>query len=167
MAVQTTLNLSLRVNEILNSENKSGSVPTRIEEVLRLSDGTSAGQADLVFSDRRQLGNGANEDLDLAGSLQDSFGNTLTMVEVVGVFIRNRETAAASVLQVSAAAANGWAQMISGNTNHLKIKAGGFFLWWDDAGSAVTAGTGDLLNLANANGAATLDYDIVIVARSA
>jgi len=31
MAVQTTLNLSLRVNEILNSENKSGSVPTRIE----------------------------------------------------------------------------------------------------------------------------------------
>jgi len=89
------------------------------------------------------------------------------MVDVVGVFIRNRETAAASVLQVSAAAANGWAQMISGNTNHLKIKAGGFFLWWDDAGSAVTAGTGDLLNLANANGAATLDYDIVIVARSA
>jgi len=54
---------------------------------IELSNGTGANSGDLMFHDQRTLAASANEDLDLAGSLANAFGTTLTFVELRAVLI--------------------------------------------------------------------------------
>jgi hypothetical protein len=53
-----------------------------------LADGTGSGQADKIFSDQRILAASATEDLDLAGSLVDALGATITFVKLKMVVIK-------------------------------------------------------------------------------
>jgi hypothetical protein len=53
-----------------------------------LTSGTGAGAADLMFTDTRTLAASGTENLDLAGSLTDAFGATLTFVELRAVVIK-------------------------------------------------------------------------------
>lgn len=127
--------------------------------------GTGAGQADLKWSSlARSLGVSANEDIDLAGALTDAFG-TVVFVKVKAILIA---AAAANTnnVQVRRGATNGvpWITAVSSG---MDLKPGGFLLWHDPVGTTVTAGTGDLINIANSAGGTAVVYDIVIVGTSA
>ena len=133
-----------------------------------LSTGTSANQADKVWHDRRTLGAGVSESLDLAGSLTDAFGATVTMAKIKGVLIYNRETTTGLYLQVGGAASNAWsAGMLVDATDKIKIGPSGYNAWASPIdGYAVTAGTGDILKIDNPS-AAAVTYDIIIIGTSA
>jgi hypothetical protein len=61
--------------------------------------GTGLGAADLLYVTTGSLAASAALNLDLAGSLLDSFGNTITMARVKGIYIElQTATAATSVL---------------------------------------------------------------------
>ncbi|MGL4300281.1 MAG: hypothetical protein ACRCW4_14530 [Candidatus Neomicrothrix subdominans] len=140
-----------------------------IEQVVdfSLADGTGAGQADRVFADTRTVNASTNDDLDLAGTLTDSFGGTVTFAKVKGVYIRS-SPANSQNFTVGAAPANGLTSLMAATA--VVMRPGAVMLVAAGAADAtaygVVAGTGDLLRIANGAGAA-VSYDIIIVGTSA
>jgi hypothetical protein len=146
-----------------------GSVPLNKTLSVALSNGTGAGNADRIFHDQRTLAASANEDLDLAGVLLDSFGAAITFARIKGLYIA---AAAANVnnVVVGAAASNAWATLL-GATHTLTLRPGAGILLAagqaDATGYAVTAGTGDLLRVANSGAGSSVTYDIIVIGASA
>ena len=128
------------------------------------TNGTGTGQANLIFRDQRTLADGANESLDLAGVLTDPFGTVLTFAKVKIILIENLSTT--QTLTVGGATSNQFINWVGTATDSIKIPPGGFFaISAPAAGYAVTAGTGDLLKVANSAGAACT-YNVVILGTS-
>lgn len=144
-----------------------GSSVVNVSHGVRLANGTAAGQADLMFADTRTLGDGATEDLDLAGVLTDAFGNVLGTARVKAIYVK---AAAANTTDITiGAGTNPWATLLN-TTGTITLRPGASFQAIADDGDAtgwlVTAGTGDILQVANSAGAAG-DYDIVVIGASA
>jgi hypothetical protein len=127
--------------------------------------GTASEQCNLVFHDTRSLANSASEDLDLAGSLSSAFGATLTYAKIKAIIIKNNSTT--QTLTVGGAAANQFINWVADPTDKINIPPSGFFcLVAPLAGFAVTAGTGDLLKIANGAAGDVATYDIVLLGSS-
>lgn len=138
-----------------------------------LADGTAAGQADRVFSDTRTVNASTNDDIDLAGPLTDSFGATVTFAKIKGLWIRSAGTghplgANTQNFTVGGAPTNGWTSLLAATAVTMRPGQVAQFQCapTDATGWAVTAGTGDLLRVANGAGGA-INYDIIIVGTSA
>ena len=104
--------------------------------------------------------------LDLAGSLTDRFGSTITFARIKYVFIRNRSTTDGTDIRVGPDATNGWVGMFIDASDRNKVPAGGFVLWGDPNGQSVGAGATDELWIQN-DGSISVDLDIIIVGTSA
>ena len=143
--------------------------PLSWRRAVHLESGTTAGKADLRFADTRTLAASATEDLDLAGVLTDVFGQAITFVRIKGIFI-SASSANNNNVVVGAAASNQWATLLN-TTGTLTLRPGASFAAisgsTDATGMAVTAGTGDLLKVANSGAGSSVTYDIVIVGASA
>lgn len=166
-----TSDLSITASGIL-TKTADLSVPSDVlswRRAVHLASGTGAGQADLRFADTRTLAASATEDLDLAGVLTDAFGAALTFVKIKGIFISAAAANTNSVV-IGAAAANTWATLLNA-TGTITLRPGATFAAMsgstDATGMAVTAGTGDLLKVANSGAGTSVSYDIVIVGASA
>jgi len=166
-----TATLATKINIVLSAayedtddiDPRLGSLAFAIADSL--ADGTADNQADLFFADRRTL-TATSEDLDLAGSLTDAKGNTLTFVEIVAILIHNRSTTATEKLAVGGAAANQFINWVANSSDIVNIGPDGILLLWSPVdGYGVTAGTGDLLKIDA--GSDTIIYDILLVGRSA
>jgi hypothetical protein len=131
--------------------------------------GTGAGQADLLWTDNRTLAASATESLDLAGgSLVDPFGNTVTFARVK-VLLALADAGNTNDVLLGGAAANAWATWAGDVTDIARVKPGGVFLAAAPGatGYPVTAGTGDLLKVANSAGGTPVTYRIVLLGASA
>lgn len=143
------------------------SVRAAITASVSLSNGTGAGQGDLMFADRRTVTDGATENLDLNGVLNDAFGNQIDALRVKAVVIKAADANTTDL--TFGGGANAWATLF-GATAAVTVRPGATVSAF--AGSAdavawtVTAGTGDNIQVVNAAGA-DADYDIVIIAASA
>ncbi len=144
---------------------------------LTLGSGTGAnGTADLKYSALYTIAGGATQNIDLAGSLVDRFGATLTFARIKCIHIRVLGTA-------DDAASTGGPVEVGGGSNPLvnwisagtaKVKVGGtagrqgcFHLSCDDAVAyAVTPGTGDILTLTNDHGSNPVKVAVVIIGSS-
>jgi hypothetical protein len=138
----------------------------------KLTDGTGAGNADLLYVAERTVATATDDDIDLAGVLSDVFGTTLTFAELVGILIINKQkdgTANTTDLTIGGGS-NPFVGFLGGTTPTVgPIKPGGMFMLMspDAAGiGTVTAGTGDILRITNSAGASNT-YQIAIVGRSA
>jgi hypothetical protein len=130
------------------------------------SDGTGAGQVDLVFTDQRTLAASATEDLDLAGSLIDALGATITIAKLKFVMIKAASGNTNDVV-VSRPASNG-VPLFTAAGDSIAVKPGGVFLWVvPGAGVDVTAGTGDLITVTNSAAGTGVTYDVVLMGASA
>jgi len=134
---------------------------------IQLTNGTGANSADLCFHDTRTLAASANEDLDLAGSLAGPFGASQVFAEVRAIMIK---AAAGNTNNVNLTrpASNGVPLFLAASDG-IAIPPGGVFLWScpADGKVAVTASTGDLLNVANSSSGSSVTYDVVIIGTSA
>jgi hypothetical protein len=166
-----TSSLSIAANASLSAalDLATGTVPLQLRKAVSLSSGTGAGQADKVFSDRRTLAASGTEDLDLAGVLLDAFGAAITFARIKGLVIAAAAGNTNSVV-VGAASATQWATLLNA-AGTVTLRPGGAFCAIAGAadGTAwpVTAGTGDLLKVANSGAGTSVTYDIVIVGASA
>lgn len=127
------------------------------------SNGTGANQASNVWGDERTLLTATNEDLDLAsGGLSNGLGSSLTFTEVKAIIIHALPTNTGNLV-VTRPAANGVPFLLAAGDG-FTLKPGGLFVITDpsDAGIAVTAGTGDLININNATGASQT-YTVIII----
>lgn len=133
---------------------------------LALASGTGAGQADLVWHDERTLTASATEDLDLAGSLVNAFGTTLTFARVKMLLVYASPANTNNV--VLGNVTNGIVGWFGAATHTIAVRPGGVLALFapDATAYAVTASTADLLHVANSAGSTSVTYDIVIAGSS-
>ncbi len=145
----------------------TASVPLSVNETIRLASGTGNGQADKIFHDQRTLGASATEDLDLAGSLTDALGTSLTFARIKALVVVAASGNTNNV-NVIRPAANGVPLFLAAGDG-IPVRPGGIFAWAcsDATGVAVTAGTGDLVTFTNSAGSTSVTYDVVIIGASA
>lgn len=143
-----------------------------IEHALSFADGTTANKFDLLYLDERTVSSGANDDIDLAGVLTDALGATITAAELVGIVLVNKQrdgTANTTALTIGGGT-NPFVGFLGGTTPTItKVGPGAaFVLISPDATGlgTVTAGSADVLRIANAAGA-TNKYMLALLLRSA
>lgn len=145
------------------------SVPVNKGWSVLLTNGTAAGQADRIWHDQRTLTASSTEDLDLAGVLTDPTGATITFARVKAIIVQAAAANSNNVV-VGAAASNAWATLLNG-TGTVTLRPGAVFAAVagvaDATGWAVTAGTGDLLKIANSAGGTSVVYDVIVIGASA
>lgn len=162
------LSVSVSAIQTLNRDLTSARAPLDFTRALNLATGTAAGQADLMFSDGRTLAASAAEDLDLSGPLTDAFGAALSFARIKGIVIAAAAGNTNNVV-VGGAASNGFVNWVADATDKVIIRPGGVFALFAPGATAyaVTAGTGDLLHIANSGATTSVTYDIVIIGASA
>ena len=139
-------------------------VRASITELFQFTDGSGAlGRADVMFKDTRTLAASATENLDLAGVLVDAFGATVANAEVIAIYVKAAAANANSV--VIGNVTNGFVGPL-GATGTYTVSPGDFYLACNQGGWAVTAGTGDLLRVANGGAGTAVTYDVVVIGRS-
>lgn len=171
MAVTATLRMSADFSQT-GGNDYADRLKDVISKTLSLADGTSANQADLMFVDQRAVATASNDDIDLAGTLTDAFGVVITFAELVAIMVINAPiSGAANTTDLTiGAGSNPFLGFLGGTTPTIgPIKPGGSFMLFagDAAGiGTVTAGTADILRIANSSGA-TATYQIILIGRSA
>jgi hypothetical protein len=135
-----------------------------LSTVIRLASGVSAGQADREFHDYRTLTTGATENLDLAGVLLDPLKNTLTFVTVKAILVV--ADAANTTTLTLGNGTNPWIGPWGATGVHAVPPGGVALAIAPGTGWAVTAGTGDILKVANSAGASA-SYRIALLGTSA
>lgn len=172
MTIQNaTLVAQLRATQI-GPNDFGGVFQPDVSSVINLVGGTAAGQANILFTDERTITTGANDDLDLNGVLTNAFGATVSAVEIVALLVINapRSGAANTTNLTIGGGTNPVTGFLGGTTPTIgPIRPGSFvFLGSSDAAGfgVVTAGTGDILRIANSAGASAT-YQIAILARNA
>lgn len=131
-----------------------------------IANGTGADMADRVYYARIALSTTPN-DLDLAsGALLDIFGNALTFARIKAIYIKNRSTTAGEIVTVGGDS-NGLVGWVGAANDLVNIRPGGVFCIYapDATAYAVTAGTGDILQMVAAAG--TPSIDLVLIGASA
>ncbi len=170
MSLTTKLIVGLTATLTNPLDLAQGSTPLQLREVISLADGIGAGRADKIFHDRRTLAASGSESLDLAGGLVDAYGNALTFARIKVMLI---VAAAANVnnVVVGGVASLGFITPFGDATDKLVVRPGTRFLIAageaDATAYAVTAATGDLLQVANSGAGTPVTYDIVLIGASA
>lgn len=162
-----TATIRLAIDATLTGSGDLGNPKQRvaIEELLDLAAGTDAiNKADILFQDTRTLLASANEDLDLAGALSNAFGASVASAELVLLFIKAHDANTNNV-NVTRPASNGVPIFLAAGDGRA-IKPGNFLLITDESGIAVTAATGDLINVANSAAGSPVTYDVLVLART-
>jgi hypothetical protein len=133
-----------------------------------LANGTGEDEADRLYADVNTLAASATTDIDLAGTLTDALGAALTFARVKALFLRASSGNTNNVV-IGGAASNQFVGPFGAATDTFAVKPGGFLGWVapDADGWEVTAGTGDLLRIANSGAGSTVTYDVVIIGASA
>jgi len=166
MATSLALQVALQVAGVLSTpiDVGSASYPIQYGPSYAFSNGSGANQAQKIWTDTRTINASSSDDLDLSGVLTDIYGNVLSLTIVKAIVIK---AAAANVndVVVGGAASNQVASIFNAVTEKIKVKPGGLFVIVapDVNGYAVTAGTADLLRIANGGAGTSVDYTAVIV----
>jgi hypothetical protein len=170
MAISGKIALSANVQQTASRDLGAADDTAVLSAALRLTNGTGAGQADRLWSDTRTLAASATEDLDLSGTgLTDAFGTTVTFPKVSAVIVKAAPGNTNNVV-VGAAATNAWATLLNA-TGTITLRPGAWVAIAvgeaDASGYATTAGTGDLLRVANSGAGTAVSFDIIVVGKSA
>lgn len=129
--------------------------------------GTAAGLADRLFSDQRTLAASAGEDLDLSGALLDALGQPAVFAKVRAIMVKAAAGNTNNVV-VGGAATNAFVGPFGAAAHTIAVQPGGaMVLVAPTNGWVVTAGTGDLLRIANGGAGSPVTYDLVVVGTSA
>lgn len=166
MALNTRIEVGLASELTAALDLATASVPLSLRREYNWPSGTSADQADKIFHDRRTIAASGTDDLDLAGVLTDPFGATITFADVRLILVTAASTNTNNVI----VGGDANALLFGGAAAHtVTVRPGGLFLLAarDATAYAVTASTGDILQIANSAGSTEVIYDIVIVGASA
>lgn len=126
-----------------------------------LSNGTGSSQGSQQWHDTRSLGISANENLDLAGSLVNAFGVTLTFTKLK-IALFKAAPGNTNNVNVIRAASNG-VPLFNAASGGVSLNPGAWMLYFDPVGITVTAATGDLFNVANSGAGTSVTYDVIFI----
>ncbi|API58866.1 hypothetical protein BSL82_05695 [Tardibacter chloracetimidivorans] len=127
------------------------------------TDGTGAGQANGVYIDDFSIEASGTLSIDLSGSLEDAHGNALVFTAIKAILLIADAANTNNVILGNVA--NGFVGPFGAATESLTVPPGGCVLLSNPsaAGWAVTAGTVDLIKLANSSSGSAVGGTIVIL----
>lgn len=145
-------------------DDDSGSVQSQRLSSASLTDGTTSGTADRIYFDKLVLAASAATSLDLAGSLTDYFGSTITFVNVRHMQFALSNASSVTIGGAAATAFEGW--ISTGGT--VTLETGGvLFIGGSATTYPVGAGSTDKLKILNNDSGNSATIDLVIVGTSA
>lgn len=130
-----------------------------------LADGAGASQANRIYMAMGTIAASDTLTLDLAGSLADIFGNTITFARIKTFYFELTTDSAATSVGIGGAGSNTFINWVGAANDVINVRNGGCMLLSaiDATGYAVTATTGDQLLFTNNDGAAIATYKLVLV----
>ena len=130
-----------------------------------LSNGDGIDLATHVFFDERTVAASATDNIDLAGSLKDTFGNTITFTKIKGLYVWNKSTTVGDIITLGGHATAAFINWVSDATDKVRVGPGGMIMLWlpSAAAYAVTATTGDLLSIIEVGTVNPVTYQIALV----
>lgn len=168
MSLTAWLSAEVRARYIKPYDQADGTFEPVVGGTTALTTGTGANQADALWCDTRTLAKASSEALDLAGGLTDAFGTVLTLARVKGLFVA-AAAANTSAISVKSTAAGppttGFSAWLLADGDGVYVRPGGTLLLIapDATAYAVTAGTGDLLTIANPDADNAATYTIALI----
>jgi hypothetical protein len=162
MPLVTTLSVRLDYELTKALDLVSPRAQSAFAKALALASGIGANQADKFFIDSRHITGVATDSLDLAGgALTDALGDAFSLGRLKGMLVYARATNPNPIEVRKPASGAPW------GTGNVIVRPGGLFTLWalDATSYVVTAGTGDLLEIANTV-SGDADYDICLVGAS-
>lgn len=137
-------------------------LPVLLDWSYPFSNGTGAGQVSQLYQDTGTIAGSASTNIDLAGSLTNIFGATITFTKIKFIWVKaDAGNNVANNLQVSRGSSNGFVWFLAASDGFI-LAPGAFNIWSDPVGVAVTAGTGDILTLTNGAATNVITYYLVI-----
>lgn len=129
---------------------------------INLTEGTGAGQANRVWHDQRTLAASATENLDLAGTLNDPFGQPITFARIKLVYV---QAAASNVNDVQVSRPASGVPLFLAASDGIVVRPGGVLLWAapDATGVVVTPTSADLLAVTNGAAGSSVTYDVLVI----
>lgn len=161
-AISQTSSVRLSINSTLLDTLDLSTVKDEVVRryAVELATGTGNNQANQVWHDQRTVATGATDSIDLAGVLTNAIRQTVTFSAIKFVVVK---AAAANTTVISVTRPASGVPLFTAEADSMPVGPNGLFVWSSPvAGVAVTAGTGDLLDIVNAAGASAV-YDILIV----
>ena len=155
----TKVNLSCFIQSLVtNTADASERAPNatlNVSLIDELANGTGTDSANQVYYDTQIVGAGLTVTYDLAGSLEDVFGDTITFTRIKGILVYNSSTL--GIINVGGGS-NGaglnawdtWCTSTAADGSEVNIvQPGGVFCLWSPGAAAypVTGGTVDILGI--------------------
>lgn len=130
---------------------------------INFANGTGSGQANQVWTDTRTIAASTSENIDLAGVLTNALGSTVTLARVKAIIIAASASNVNNV--VIGGNSNGLVNWVGNVNDVVNIRPGGFICLAapDAIAYAVTASTGDILQVANSGSGTPVTYDIIVI----
>lgn len=136
-----------------------------------MTNGTGSGAANKLFAKSYTIAASGNQSIDLAGSVTDFYGNTISFTKVKVIYVEHSTATTATTITVGVGGTNpfiNWiksAGTITTDQPRVVVRNGGVFLLacTDGTGYPVTAGTGDILYLTNEDGTNSATVKVVVV----
>jgi len=172
MATNLETNIDFRITwRYKNTADTDGPVVRDFNSLAisdKLLNGTGLDQNDIVWHDVRTLSASSSEDLDMAGTLTDAFGNTVTFSKIKGIVLNNQTTTAGCILEAGGGS-NDFNAWLGATGDKIKVGPNGLVVSWNPslAGYSVTADTADILKITNTDSSNSITYQIVIVGTTA
>lgn len=164
MTLKTDINLSVRTSQKGTPDGGSTLSELVFSFSQSLSDGITAGKANVPWRDDRQIASAGNESLDFAGSLVDALGNPAVFAKIKLLALKAKSTNTTDLTVGNGT--NPFVGPLVDATKGVILKPGDVQIWYSAAGWAVGAGASDVLKLANGSGAAA-DYEIFAIGTNA
>lgn len=163
-----TASLEVSVSGYLEGPTKVGTpnITASAYRTLKFVPGTAAvNQADVMWSDSRTIAASGTDALDMTGSLVNQLGQTIAQGEVVAIYVEAAPANTNNVV-IGGAASNPFNGPFATATSKIALGPGEFVLLSSQNGWGVTAGTGDILQIANSGAGTSVTYNIIVIGRT-
>lgn len=163
-----TADIQVALSAILKGTADLGTpqAPVNLNKHVKITEGTDAlDKADILWSDTRTIAASGSENLDLAGVLATALGVTIAAAEITAIMV-TADAANTNDVVLFGAGSNPFNGPLSGTTPKLTLGPGDVALITNRKGWTVTAGTGDILLVANSSSGSSVNYSIVIIGRT-
>lgn len=143
MSIDGTVSASFQINDRRSvGIGANANIPCNAQASATFADGAGALQANVLYQANLALIAGAKS-LDLNGVLEDSYGSTVSLLRVKGLYVKNT-----GVTDLTFGAGTTPMTTLLNSTGTITLPPGAacVFMTPDATGWAVTASTADLLN---------------------
>lgn len=164
-SLSTTLKVNLS-GAFTETDSTFGNSSKAISHITTITtaNGTSASQANKIYTQSGTVTD-SGVTIDLAGSVEDVFGDTITLAKLCGIIVVNNSEEAGENIQVGAGT-NAVAAMFGAAADYIVIGPSGILVLWAPMdGYTVTGGSADEVELTASSGD-SISYEFVAIGRT-